>query len=205
MDVQMPRMDGYEATAEIRRIEAAGEGDRVPVIAMTANAMQGDREKAIEAGMDDYVSKPVKAQDLGAVLERWVSEAPVPEEDTANQQEAPLDHDVLAGLRGLQGDDETDIVAELAGMFLDDARSGLQALEEAVRDGDAPAIEQVAHMLKGSSGNMGARMMSDLCTQLEDAGASGDLSRAPQLLGDLEAEFGRVRTELEAETSRGQN
>src|SRR5215210_8409498 len=120
----MPLFVSDAATTEIRRIEAAGEGHRVPVIAMTANAMQGDREKAIEAGMDDYVSKPVKAEDLGAVLERWVSETPAPEED--NPQEAPLDHDVLAGLRGLQGDDETDIVAELAGMFLDDARSGLQ-------------------------------------------------------------------------------
>ncbi|HET7271607.1 MAG TPA: PAS domain S-box protein, partial [Rubrobacter sp.] len=193
MDVQMPRMDGYEATAEIRRIEAAGEGHRVPVIAMTANAMQGDREKAIAAGMDDYVSKPVKAQDLGAVLERWVSETPVPEEDT---EQAPLDHDVLVGLRELQGDDETDIVAELSGMFLDDARSKLEELEEAVEEGDASSVERVAHTLKGSSGNMGARRMAAICAQLEDAGSSGDLSRAPQLLGDLEAEFGLVRTTL---------
>jgi two-component system, sensor histidine kinase and response regulator len=200
MDVQMPRMDGYEATAEIRRIEAEGEGHRVPVIAMTANAMQGDREKAIEAGMDDYVSKPVKAEDLGAVLERWVSETPAPEED--NPQEAPLDHDVLAGLRGLQGDDETDIVAELAGMFLDDARSGLQALEEAVEEGDAPAVERVAHTLKGSSGNMGARRMSDLCAQLEDAGAAGDFALSTELLERLREEFGRVDRALGAEVDR---
>jgi two-component system, sensor histidine kinase and response regulator len=202
MDVQMPRMDGYEATAEIRRIEAAGEGTRVPVIAMTANAMQGDREKAIEAGMDDYVSKPVKAEDLGAVLERWVSEAPA---DAAYQEEAPLDDGVLAGLRELQGDDETDIVAELAGMFLDDARSGIQALEEAVDEGDAPAVSRVAHTLKGSSGNIGARRMSNLCAQLEDAGASGDFDRSPELLDRLREEFGRVERALGAEVDRSRS
>jgi HPt (histidine-containing phosphotransfer) domain-containing protein len=96
-------------------------------------------------------------------------------------------------------------VAELAGMFLDDARSGLQALEEAVRDGDAPAVEQVAHMLKGSSGNMGARRMSALCAQLEDAGASGDFDRSPEMLERLREEFGRVDRALGAEVdgSRG--
>jgi two-component system sensor histidine kinase/response regulator len=198
MDVQMPEMDGYEATAEIRRIEAAGGGYRVPVIAMTANAMQGDREKAIEAGMDDYVSKPVRAEDLGAVLERWISETPAPDEDT----DAPLDHDVLVGLRELQGEDDTDIVAELADMFLDDARSGIQALEEAVEEGDAPAVERVAHTLKGSSGNMGARRMSALCAQLEVAGASGDFDLSPELLEQLREEFGRVDRALGAEVDR---
>ena len=200
MDVQMPEMDGYETTAEIRRIEAADEGHRLPIIAMTANAMQGDMQKTIEAGMDDYVSKPVRPENLGAVLKRWVPAPSIP----ASNEDA-LDRDVIAGLRELQGDDETDIVSELAGMFLDDARTGIQSLEEAVEKGDAPAVERMAHMLKGSSGNMGARRMSRLCGRLEVAGASGDLSRAPQLLGALEAEFGRVDRALGAEVDRSRD
>jgi HPt (histidine-containing phosphotransfer) domain-containing protein len=102
-------------------------------------------------------------------------------------------------LRSLQSD--TDIVAELAGLFLEDARSGLSALEEAVQRGDAPAVERVAHTLKGGSGSMGARGMAGLCARLEAAGASGDLSSTPRLLGRLEQEFGRVERVLGVEVN----
>jgi HPt (histidine-containing phosphotransfer) domain-containing protein len=149
--------------------------------------------------MDDYVSKPVRAEDLGAVLERWISETPA---DTAYQQEAPLDQDVLVGLRDLQGGGETNIVAKLASMFLDDARSGIQALEEAVGECDALAVGRVAHTLKGSSGNMGARRMSALCAELEGAGASGDIEQSQELLQRLREEFGRVDRALGAEVDR---
>jgi two-component system, sensor histidine kinase and response regulator len=210
--VQMPGMDGYKATRRIRdQEERSGRRNmmmglrkrRTPIIAMTANAMQGDREKAIGAGMDDYVSKPVSRKELGAVLGRWVSGTPayrVPgAEDGESHAEDPLDRKVITGLRGLQGEDETDIVAELAGMFLDDARQRLSALEEAVLGDDAPAVERLAHTLKGSSANMGARGMSDLCMRLEDAGASGDLSQGFRLLTRLKEEFVRVDRAFEAE------
>jgi two-component system sensor histidine kinase/response regulator len=212
MDVQMPGMDGYKATRRIRdQEERSGRRNmmmglrkrRTPIIAMTANAMQGDREKAIGAGMDDYVSKPVSRKELGAVLGRWVSGTPayrVPgAEDGESHAESPLDRKVITGLRGLQGEDETDIVAELAGMFLDDARQRLSALEEAVLGDDALAVERLAHTLKGSSANMGARGMSDLCMRLEDAGASGDLSQGFRLLTRLKEEFVRVDRAFEAE------
>ena len=195
MDVQMPRMDGYEATAEIRRREAADDGRHVPIIAMTANAMQGDREKTLEAGMDDYVSKPVKPEDLDAVLERWILAA---ERGTA-RREAPIDRDVLARLRGLQDEDEPDLVAKLAGMFLEDARSGLQTVEEALQKGDAPTIETVAHKLKGGSGNIGAGGLVDLFTRLEDMGASDDLSAGFGMLERLREELGKVDLALAAE------
>jgi CheY-like chemotaxis protein len=212
MDVQMPGMDGYKATRRIRdQEERSGRRNmmmglrkrRTPIIAMTANAMQGDRENAIRAGMDDYVSKPVSRKELGAVLGRWVSGTPayrVPgAKDGDSHTEGPLDRKVISGLRGLQGEDETDIVTELAGMFLDDAHQRLSALEEAVLGDDAPSVERLAHTLKGSSANMGARGMSALCARLEDAGGSGDLSQGFRLLTRLKEEFVRVDRAFEAE------
>ena len=130
---------------------------------------------------------------------RWV---PAPHSDgSAVRMEAPVDREVLAGLRGLQGEEETDIVAELASVFLDDARSGLEEVEEALQKGHAPAVERVAHKLKGGSGSMGAREMSCLCAQLGNAGASGDLSRGTGLLERIREELGRVDRALEAEVS----
>ena len=212
MDVQMPGMDGHEATVQIRRREAElawrGEGRSIPIIAMTANAMQGDREKALAAGMDDYLTKPVRQEELQRILVRWVSrEDGAAPENAAPAAGAPngngssvLDPEVLANLRDL-GDAE--LLAELAGMFFDDATSRLGELREAVEAGDAAGVERVAHTLKGSSGNMGATRMSVICAELQDVGASGELARAPDLLEGLEEEFGRVRPALEAEIEDG--
>ncbi|MDQ3316661.1 MAG: response regulator, partial [Actinomycetota bacterium] len=215
MDVQMPEMDGYEATAEIRRREreaalaGRGEGLDTPIIAMTANAMQGDREKALAAGMDDYLPKPVRQEELDEVLGRWVSRE---DEGALSPDGAPaaqaartengnaLDPEVLASLRDL-GDVE--LLTELAEMFFGDASSRLGELREAVEAGDAAGVERVAHTLKGSSGNMGATRMSAICAELQDVGVSGDLARAPGLLERLEEEFGRVRPALEAELEGG--
>ncbi len=211
MDVQMPGMDGHEATVQIRRREAElawqGKGQSTPIIAMTANAMQGDREKALAAGMDDYLTKPVRQEELEEILARWVSredgvapENATPADGTPNGNGSVLDPEVLANLRDL-GDAE--LLAELAGMFFDDATSHLGELREAVGAGDAAGVERVAHTLKGSSGNMGATRMSAICAELQDIGASGDLARAPDLLEGLEEEFGRVRPALEAEMEGG--
>jgi len=213
MDVQMPEMDGYEATGEIRRREQ--ESDRhTPIIAMTANAMQGDRENALGAGMDDYVSKPVKPEELGTVLKRWVRElGAVPsalEEETGGAAAPPvdttdlLDRSVLEGLRELQEEGEPDILNELIELFLDDVPPQLVVLREAVVGGNADSVERVAHTLKGSCGNMGAIRMAKVCEQLQEVGASEDLMKAPTLLDQLEAEFDRVRTAFEAERLRNQ-
>ncbi len=204
MDVQMPEMDGYEATKEIRKREGP-QNRHTPIIAMTADAMQGDREESLEAGMDDYVSKPVKPKELGAVLQQWISQpdekASPPEEQNpdggaSESTTGPLDQDVLARLREF-GDEE--FLDKLAGLFLEDTISLLEALRKAIGVGDAPSVKRVAHALKGSSENMGALKMSTICAELQDVGDSGELERAPVLVERLEAEFGRVRTALEAE------
>ena len=141
----------------------------------------------------------MEPEDLDAVLERRVPAYPA-DVGTAHM-EASVDREVLARLRRLRDEDEPDIVAELAGMFLEDARSRLDAVEEALQKGDAPAVERAAHTLKGGSGSMGAKGMSGLCAQLEDVGASGDLSQGSQLLGRIREELGRVERALEAEVS----
>jgi HPt (histidine-containing phosphotransfer) domain-containing protein len=203
MDVQMPEMDGYEATAQIRRLEE-GQDRRTPVVAMAANAMQGDREKALEAGMDDYVPKPVDREQLAAVLERWIPEEEIalttnseggggtPDEETAE----PLDRDVLEHLRVLGG---PEMLSELAQMFYDDTRSALASLRKALQGGDSASVERIAHALKGSSGSMGATRMSQLCSEIQDAGASADLARASTFSKGLEREFENVWAALEAE------
>ncbi len=204
MDVQMPEMDGYEATAEIRRREGEGPNRRrTPIIAMTASAMQGDREKALSAGMDDYVAKPVKPEELDAALERWI---PRSDEETLVSEEAtegagaspddstePLDPSVIEGLFELGG---PELVAELSDLFLEDVPPRLEALREAIGSGDASSVGQVAHALKGSSGNMGSTRMASICAELEEVGVSEDLTKAPKLLDQLEAEFSRVRPAL---------
>ena len=159
--------------------------------------MQGDKEKTIEAGMDDYVSKPVDPEELDTVLERWVP-AP-PSGRGPGRTEAPIDREALARLRGLQGDDEPDIVAELFSLFMQDARSGLETIQEDLQKEDAPAVGRVAHTLKGGSGSMGARGLVALCAQLEDVGTSGDLSRGSWFLERIREELERVERALEDE------
>jgi two-component system, sensor histidine kinase and response regulator len=203
MDVQMPEMDGYEATAEIRRRE--GSGPHTPIIAMTADAMQGDRERALAAGMDDYIAKPVKHEELEAVLERWI---PDPEQEPLEQrsdgdsktlEDSPaLDLSVLESRRGHQRDGEPDKLARIVGLFIDDVPIRLDELRQAVERGEAQKVEETAHMLKGGSGYMGAVQMAKICAGIQDLGASGELSRVPQLLDDLQAEFKRIRPALEA-------
>jgi CheY-like chemotaxis protein len=207
MDVQMPEMDGYEATRRIREREGAAK--RTPVIAMTANALEGEREEALSAGMDDYVVKPVKAEELDSVLGRWTSrdDRASGAEGAAGDRDAPdaappLDPAVLETLRSLQEEGEPNLLTELAGMFLDDAALQLEGLREAIGEADAQRVRGISHALKGSSGNMGATRVSEVCAELEMAGESGDLAPAPGLLERLEEELSLARPALEAEVAR---
>jgi two-component system sensor histidine kinase/response regulator len=204
MDVQMPEMDGYEATAEIRRRE--GTTRRIPIIAMTANALEGDRDKALSAGMDDYVPKPVKLETLDAVLQRWVSVVNEPRPEQAGIEtsipigfEDSLDQDVLATLRSIEKDGEPGFVAELAEMFLRDADTRIGTLREDAHTNEFASIERTAHSLKGSCSNMGAAKLAAICASLEEVAASRDSGMTDQLLERLEVEFGMVRLALESE------
>jgi len=197
MDCQMPDMDGFAATRSIREFEAA-RGRHTPIIAVTANAMKGDREKCLDAGMDDYLAKPVKMEDLHEVLRRWVQGAGVTPAGAAG---APtLDATVIGDLRAGGQEGSSPFLDILIDKFVQqEAPARLAALREAVAHADAPAVARAAHSLKGSSGALGARAMVDLCLTLEQEGRAGSTSGAPDVLALLEEEFGRVSNALEGE------
>jgi CheY-like chemotaxis protein/HPt (histidine-containing phosphotransfer) domain-containing protein len=194
MDCQMPGMDGYQATARIRGAE--GSLHHTPVIAVTASALKGDREKCLAAGMDDYLPKPFTPAELTEVLRRWVSaELALPERARVAQEGEPtLDASVLADLRALG----LDFLRESLTMFLGGARSKLVALASAARDGDREAVGQKAHKLRGSCGLVGARNMMERCAELETLALGGDERLAPAIEA-IEAEFQRVELALQRE------
>jgi PAS domain S-box-containing protein len=201
MDCMMPEMDGYDATAAIRKIQ--GPRSKTPIVAMTANAMQGDRERCLAAGMDDYVSKPVRPEILRATVERWSGRAPTPSPaaPTLSREPAPLtvatgrppvDLDVLDQLGGLQPSSGADIIVEFIEIFLTDLPARLAAIREAIDTGEGSAIVSAAHSLKGGAAYMGARELSRLCADLEAAARSDDRSRWPVVAMALEAEASLV-------------
>jgi two-component system, sensor histidine kinase and response regulator len=156
MDCQMPNLDGYSTTARIREGERAGE--RLPVIAMTAHAMNGDRERCLEAGMDDYLAKPLRPEELDDVLRRWLGFAPA-----ASAVEAVIDDARMRTFR----DDYPDIVGQLLDLFLNSTPPLLDELREAVDAGDDDGLRRTAHKLKGSCQNIGATFMATLCRSIE--------------------------------------
>jgi CheY-like chemotaxis protein len=194
MDCHMPELDGYEATAAIRQRE--GPGRHTWIIAMTANAMADDREQCLAAGMDDYVSKPVRLADLEAALERARRSV------TAT---GAIDPRSIEALRALPDDDGQSLLRSLLVKFIQDAPAAIVALRVAVDQGDPRAIARLAHGLKGSGGHFGAHRLAELCGEMERAGKAGKLDDLPNLLTQTNAELQRVLTaltrELELETT----
>jgi len=204
MDCQMPEMDGYEATAEIRRRE--GENKHTTIIAMTANALEGDREKCLAAGMDDYVRKPVKAEELKAALERWNGKEMQKPDASADAPpcaavQNAVDLTVLASFSDeFQEEGEEDFVVELIDLFLRDTPLRIEAIKEATINSDTQALRREAHNLKGSCANLGIRQMASLSSELEEDGHRKESIEA--ILARLEGEFGCVCAVLEVERKR---
>jgi len=194
MDCQMPEMDGYEATAEIRRREGAAR--HTPIVAMTANALEGDREKCLAAGMDDYVSKPVRPEELAAVLERLLaSEASGvrPAGATPEEVSPPVD---VERMRQAMGDDPEE-VADILGVYLEQMSESLGKLAAAVESGDAAAVEMVAHNCVGASANCGMSAVVGPLRELERMGRENRLAGAGRLRAQVGREYERVRLFLQ--------
>jgi CheY-like chemotaxis protein/HPt (histidine-containing phosphotransfer) domain-containing protein len=197
MDCQMPILDGFEATAEVRRIEA--DSKRTIIIAMTAHALEGEREKCLAAGMDDYISKPVNLDTLRQTLERWFAQAAKKQDaiqakisgasNKARDGES-VDVSVLEGCRDLQTPGEPDLITELIDLFLEDAGKRISSLKQAIERGDAKMIGEQTHAIKGASGNVGALKIASLSSRIEEN--TTDIPRANLIISQIEDEFTEV-------------
>ncbi|MDQ5979424.1 MAG: hypothetical protein QG602_2398 [Verrucomicrobiota bacterium] len=199
MDCQMPRMDGYEATRLIRAGAAGPESAAIPIVALTAHAMASDREKCLEAGMDDYLSKPVRFEKLQPILQRqgigFVVPAPEPPPPPVPAA-AVLDPAQLAQLRALPGRKAPSLLDELATMALQEVPAGLAELRGHVAEQAARPAVQTAHRLAGAAANLGARHLRTLLLEAEKAAETGDWPRLRRQLDDLDREWIPVQQAL---------
>jgi CheY-like chemotaxis protein len=217
MDVQMPEMDGLEATRAIRSREERS-GNHVRIIAMTANAMQGDRERCLDAGMDDYIAKPIRAREFYSVIESWATHggdgaghehAPGNGGRGARSLDAAVGRAAVGAASAAAAFDEAEalartggsreglrelaiILAEHAPKLLDDARRALAA-------GDAAEVRRAAHTLKGSAALFGAKPTVDAALALETMGREGKLEGAEEGIKRLDAELQRLLEALRKE------
>ncbi|MEI9894958.1 MAG: PAS domain S-box protein [Chthoniobacter sp.] len=199
MDCQMPELDGYEATRDLRAIE--GDERHTWIIAMTANSLEGDREKCLNAGMDDYVSKPVKPEVLLAAIRRYSGLRGIEQDKREINVEGIVDTKVLAGFRELEIEGEDGILAKLIDVFIENAPRVIKDARRAYNGRMSPQLERAAHTLKGSCSNFGAERMRAACERLERSAKDGNLDTAANLLKEVENEFELVRLALEHEKS----
>ncbi len=212
MDCQMPEMDGYEATRIIRKAEVSN-GRHVPIIAMTAHAMQGDREACLAAGMDDYISKPVTFEKLQQVLQRWMPrEEPMTNPLNAVRSEpttpvqapelSPVDFRVIENLRGMGAHSDQDFLNKLIATFFAQSTPLLETMRTAAARGDAEALQQAVHKLKGGCAVLGAKLLANMCYDIETIARTGNMKDAPEKVAQAEAEYARVKAALEAEMQK---
>ncbi|HSX63353.1 MAG TPA: response regulator, partial [Pseudoxanthomonas sp.] len=216
MDCQMPVLDGYATTRRWREREADLPGERrLPIVAMTANAMAGDRQRCLDAGMDDYLAKPVSREQLEGCLHRWLPdrlrftlrnappapaaepEAPTPPLPGNRAPAAPafpvLDQSMLEELREIAGDETTRIIA----LFLDDAPRLIAQLEKNASIPDLDAMRDAAHTLKSSSANVGAMALSAAAKRVELGARANKLDRPAVAVALVIAEYARARLALQ--------
>ncbi|NOQ46005.1 MAG: response regulator [Desulfobulbaceae bacterium] len=224
MDCQMPVMDGYQATAAIRKMEEKeGLKNHTPIIALTANALEGDREKCLSAGMDDYISKPFKQDEILKILEHWShgkqlkftkdesikhtksemagseqSHGEHPKKE-AEISSLPIDRSVLSALRNLQMEGKPDILVRIVNAYLSSSEPLIAELREALAVNDLEVLQNTAHSLKSSSANVGAVKLAEISKELEMGCRNNTLGNAADLVSAIKSEFIRVKDELNKE------
>jgi signal transduction histidine kinase/CheY-like chemotaxis protein/HPt (histidine-containing phosphotransfer) domain-containing protein len=221
MDCQMPHMDGYEATRLIRRWEKRQkEGQRLPIVALTAHALSGDREKCLAAGMDDYLGKPFTKHQLVAMLERWLAvlgqkddaekeksaeaeeaNGPLPAPVAGKLSSSPIDPQALSAIRALQTEEQPDLLKNVIAIYLEETPLLLHELEQAVKAGNRTKIRRLAHTLKSSSANLGAAGLAELCRKLE-SGRDEHPADWKKRLAVIQNEFNRVLFALSREGNK---
>jgi CheY-like chemotaxis protein len=213
MDCQMPVLDGYQATRQIRQHEfQQGLGAHIPVIALTANSMPGDRERCLDAGMDDYLSKPFKLEQLSGILQKWLpliretnhSEMASPKSQrnvtAASRQSvnsAHIDQAILLKIKSLQREGAPDILHKLIRLYLENSPSMLEKIETAISSGDFDLLRSAAHSLKSCSLSLGALQLGEECRELESVSLKNSLDGLISRLQIIQFEYEGVCRALE--------
>jgi signal transduction histidine kinase/CheY-like chemotaxis protein/HPt (histidine-containing phosphotransfer) domain-containing protein len=196
MDVQMPEMNGFEATQHIRDPRSAVANHGIPIIAMTAHAMQGDRERCLDAGMNDYIAKPVNPVALAEALDRWLPKetVPVPAEAASSVSARKTESPVFdrAGLIARLMDDE-ELARAVAEGFLEDIPRQIEALRGCLEAGDAAGAELKAHTIKGAAANVGGERLREVAAEIETAGKGDDLDHVKARMVELDLQFDRLK------------
>jgi CheY-like chemotaxis protein/HPt (histidine-containing phosphotransfer) domain-containing protein len=208
MDVQMPEMDGMEATLRIRDTQSTVLDHNIPIIAMTANAMQGDRERILKTGMNDYVAKPIDPQKLAEALNHWLpveAGQDVEKENHSSKIEKAASvgeqrslFNKAAFLNRLMGDEELAAVV-LAG-YVEDIPHQIQSLKDHLKQGDAKGAERQAHTIKGASANISSDRLQAIAHEMEKSGKAGNLSAIQDRMGELELQFDALKDLLRKES-----
>jgi two-component system, sensor histidine kinase and response regulator len=207
MDIQMPEMDGFEATRAIRdfmleKCDSTGRISHIPIIAMTAHAMTGDREKCIDAGMDDYVSKPIKPEALFSVINKVArksqsdKERKRPEPLQDSKTFSPKTFDLSRIMETVSGDE--DFFREIIGMFIESGSDYIAKIKEGITGNDAGILEREAHSLKGAVGNFGAKEAYEAAYRLEVLGKEGKMATAAEELSNLERALNELISEMKS-------
>jgi response regulator RpfG family c-di-GMP phosphodiesterase len=205
MDCQMPEMDGFEATREARRRQLAAGRRRVPIVALTANALAGDRERCLQAGMDDFLSKPFSSQELQAILERWTKRTLTIHDDPAAvtdekayepQVESPLDKKALDQLLAMRRPGREDIVARVIRSYLGETTKQLDSLNAMLANDRLADVVRVAHTLKSSCATVGAMSLARVLAEVESSARHGGRELA-SLIPLVHAESSRASEALE--------
>ncbi|MFA5982654.1 MAG: response regulator [Methylococcaceae bacterium] len=195
MDCMMPEMDGYAATAAIRKLQNSGKLGQFPIIALTANVIEGDREKCLAAGMDDYLPKPFKSQSLYTILSKWLPE--LAKTSLAEVTEVPvIDADALSAIRALDVDNGEQLIQRVITIYLSNTESLLYTLAQAWSVGDIDNIKAVSHSLKSSSHQIGAHTLANLCRDVENEARDQRYDTTGEILKDIQCQFNLASIEL---------